>query len=194
MMSSIRKSLSVGLILSTTLALGSGCGTDIARLLQPTVHVKVRNQTSFVAVPEVIHSDSRNVVEDVFDQSEPVTGFGNNGTIAPGQSADILLTCDGNLERIALRKVEFRTDFGLKVGQVDDVFNVRRDTDFDCGDTVVYTLSGTILSFDVNANVDKTAPVTPISLFGSMNNGASNSGPFGQDNRDIADILDDLFK
>lgn len=189
----IRNRWFVFLTLMAVTAVGSGCGTDLARLLRPTVLVTIRNQTSFVAVPEVIHSDSRNVVEDVFDDAEPVTGFGNNDTIAPGQSANILLTCDGSLERIALRKVEFRTDFGLKVGQVDDVFNVRRDIDFDCGETVVYTLRGTILDFDVEVDVDKSSPVTPINLFGPTDDGDSNGGLFGEDNRDIGDILDDLF-
>lgn len=164
--------------------LSSGCGTDfVNRLIRPTVVVKIINNTSFAAEPELLASASRNLIEDAFDTDSSLVDTG--GSLAPNNETQVLLTCDGDLERIALLSVTFRTEFGLKVGDVDDAVNLRRDIDFDCGETVIFTLSGTIGNFDVDADVDKSQPVLP---FGSQSDSSSNSN-----NNDIGDILDDLF-
>jgi len=162
-----------------------GCGTDFfARLIRPTVVVRIVNDTGFMAEPELLASASRNLIEDAFDTDSSLVDIG--GSLAPNEEAQVLLTCDGDLERIALLSVTFRTEFGLKVGDVDDTVNLRRDIDFDCGETVIFTLTGTITNFDVDATVDKSQPVLP---FGSQQGGSSNNST----NDDIADILDDLF-
>lgn len=183
----IRLQSMLTLSLATTAALSGGCGTDfIARLLQPTVVVRIINDTGFAAEPELLASASKNLIEDAFDTDSSLIAIGENGKLAPKAETQVLLTCDGDLERIALLSVTFRTEFGLKVGDVDDAVNMRRDIDYDCGETVVFTLSGTVGNFDVDATVDKSSPVLP---FGASPNGSNDSSI----DKDIADVLDDLF-
>jgi len=180
----------IPLILCLTLAaaLSGGCGQDfLARILRPTVMVRIVNDTAFKAEPELLASASRNLIEDAFDTDSSLIAVGENGSIAPNGEAQVLLTCDGDLERIAILSVTFRTEFGLKVGDVDDALNLRRDIDFDCGESIVFTLSGTVGNFDVDAQVDKTAPVLPI----GTSPDDSDDSSFDED---IADVLDDLFE
>ena len=174
-------------VVAAMAALSGGCGQDfVARLLQPTVVVRIVNDTGFAAEPELLVSASRNAIEDAFDTDSSLVAVGENGSLAPNSETQLLLTCDGDLERIAILSVTFRTEFGLKVGDVDDAVNMRRDIDYDCGETVVFTLSGTVGNFDVDAQVDKSSPVLPI----GASPDDSNDPSFDED---IANVLDDLF-
>lgn len=183
----VRNRLTICAGITVLSALCGGCGGQdfLARLLKPTVVVRIVNDTSFAAEPELLVSGSRNVIEDAFDTDASLVAVGTNGKLAPKTEAQVLLTCDGKLERIALLGATFRTDFGLKVGDVDDAVNLRRDLNFDCGETVVFTLSGTVGNFKAASKVDKSSPVLPIGA--TPNAGGSSS------NGDIADMLDNLF-
>lgn len=184
----IRIQSAMCLALAMSAGLSAGCGSQdfLARLLQPTVVVRIVNDTAFPAEPELLASASRNAIEDAFDTDASLVVVSGGDSIAPNGEAQVLLTCDGDLERIALLSVTFRTEFGLKVGDVDDAVNLRRDRDFDCGETVVFTLSGTVGNFEVDAQVDKSAPVLPITVLPDNSDDNSND-------QDIADVLDDLF-
>lgn len=169
-----------------TAALSGGCGADfISRLIQPAVVVRIINDTGFTAEPELLASASKNLIEDAFDTDSSLVAIGQSGKIAPNSETQVLMTCDGDLERIALLSVTFRTEFGLKVGDVDDAVNMRRDIDYDCGETVVFTLKGTVGNFEVDAKVDDSAIILPV--------GASDDSGNASVDEDIADVLDDLF-
>ncbi len=166
-------------------ALAGGCEVSglggLLDLFGQSVTIIVENDTRFAATPDVRIGESRNVVEDFLSESEPVAGFGANGTIPPNQTATVRLSCGGDLELIAIGNVRFQNILGLDAGEVDIGENLRRDTDFDCGDVIRIRLSGSLFSFD--SSIDVEAPST----------GVGTTLPADEDDLNIAAILDDLF-
>lgn len=166
-------------------AFAGGCeGSGLAGLLDlfgQSVTIVVENDTRFAATPDIRIGEGRNAVEDVVSESNPVTGFGSNGTVPAEQTATVRISCDGDLELIAIDKISFQNILGLGAGDVDIDRSLRRDTDFDCGDVIRIRLSGSLFSFD--SSIDVESPSTS----------AAPVLPTAEDERDIADILDELF-
>jgi len=172
--------LFVALVVLPTLSCDSLGG--FLTLLGRNVTVIIENDTSYTAEPELWTSDSRNLIEDIFSESDQITDFGDDGEVRPRSTATIHLTCDSDLELIAFRGVVFR-ESGLRIGSIDTETRLRRDTDFDCGDTIHIRFSGTLFDFDVDIDVDQ-AP-------GNDDDDDSRDGR--DDDDDLADALDDLF-
>ena len=149
------------------------------------VTIEIRNETSFTAIPDLRTGDSRNFVEDIFDDGEPLTGFGVNGTVAANQTVTLVLGCDDDLEMIAIGGAAFRDNSGFPLGDADGDELLRRDVDFDCGDVIVIQLSGSIFSFRSDVTVERSTRNDDLDSDG--NNGDDSLGD------DIADFLDDLF-
>ena len=166
-------------------ALAGGCEVSglggLLDLFGQSVTIIVENDTRFAATPDVRIGESRNVVEDFLSESEPVAGFGANGTIPPNQTATVRVSCNGDLELIAIGKVRFQNILGLDAGEVDIDENVRRDTDFDCGDVIRIRLSGSLFSFESAIDVETLSTGTDAAL------------PVDEIGSEIADILDELF-
>ena len=203
-----RRSLHVGVSLFVGLFwLVAGCDSvnlgAIAGFFAPGVTIEIINDTDFSAVPDLRTSDAGNIAADVVAEQQPVEGV---GTIAPHQTATIRLTADGDLERLYFRGAKFSAGGSFPVGEVDDQTKLRRDLDFDGGDTIRIRLSGFILSFQATVNVDRASSndrsggSSPGSGGSSSNDHDGNGGGHGgndggQDGqgRDIGDLLDSLF-
>lgn len=133
----------------------AGCDA-LGGLFQPGVTIVVENGTGFTAVPDVQMSDSRNILEDTFRDSESVSDSGTVGSVAPNQTMTIRLDCDGDLERITFEGARFSDSSGFPFGDADADKSWRRDVDFDCGDTIRIRLSGTVFFFDASTSVERT--------------------------------------
>ncbi|MBN2563127.1 MAG: hypothetical protein JXQ75_19560 [Phycisphaerae bacterium] len=155
---------------------------DIAALFGSGVTVVIENASAFTAVPELYTTDSDNVFEDLVAEEDRVSNFGINGAILPNQTVTIRLPCDSDLERILLRGVEFREGNGLALGEADADVKLRKDIDFDCGDTVNIRVGGSIFNFYADVDVDHS----------SRDQSGDNAGDDGTDDS-FADFLDDLF-
>jgi hypothetical protein len=123
-------------------------------LFGSSVRVIIENNTSFEAVPDINTSDSHNFLEDIFSEGEDVTDFGDHGTVAADRTVTFYITCDEDLEHIAIGEIEFREDDDDSAGTANARASFRRDTDFDCGDTIRLTLSGHRDDFSAEANVE----------------------------------------
>lgn len=154
-------------------------------LLGRNVTVIIENDTSYTAEPEIWTSDSRNLIEDIFSESDQITDFGDDGEVRPRSTATIYLTCDDDLELVAFRGVVFR-ESGLRIGSIDTETRLRRDNDFDCGDTIRIRLSGTLFDFDVDIDVEQ-APRN------DDDDDSRDGRNDDEDDDDLADALDDLF-
>lgn len=181
---------------SIALAVSSmGCGNgELQALLLPhrTVTIVVENQTAFAAAPEISTGGGRNIVEDLFVGKRPVAGLGAAGTIAARGSETFRLACNGDLELVELHGATFRAGGGLTLGSADDFVQLRRDVDFDCGDTIRIRFSGGIFSFRSSVDVE---PASDTLAPGGIRPGilAPPIRAPADDDRDLGDILDDLF-
>ncbi len=146
------------------------------------VTVVIENNTSYLATPEIRTSNSKNIFEEIFNEGELVTNFGIDGTVLANQTVTFTLVCDGDLELIGVAGAEFRDGAGFDVGDADVNVRLRRDTDFDCGDTVRIRLSGGVFNFDADVDVEQ-----------SPSNQSSDRQSDDDDDDDIGDLLDDLF-
>ena len=151
---------------------------DIAGFFGPSVLIVIENDTAFTAAPDLRTSDSRNIFEDAFDEEEQITNFGINGAVQPHQTITVRLNCDGELELIAFEGARFSEGNGFPVGDLDAGTRLRRDHDFDCGDTIHIQMGGTIFNFYADVDVERTEQ--------------SESGD-DDDDDSVADFLDDLF-
>jgi len=159
-----------------------GCDAlgPVARLLgNPGVNVEIQNNTAFFAVPDLRTAGSRNFVEDAFAEDEAV-----GGSVAPNQTVSIFLPCDGDLERIVFDGARFQDAGGFALGDSDTSESLRRDVDFDCGDTINIRLSGTVFFFRSSLTVDNTGR----DLFGGSNLSGNDDG-----DDDIGDLIDDIL-
>ena len=158
------------------------------------VTIEIQNDTAFTAVPQLHTSGSRNLIEDVFEESETLDDLGAIGRVASNNTARLTLTCDDGLETISFGGAVFRTATNIPVGDADVDERLRRDSDFDCGDVIRIRLSGDILNFKVDITVDQGNTGGNLDL-------NTNSDPVTTDGEndvaeiedDIADVLDDLF-
>ena len=152
-MSSPRR-LSAGLLVGSLLCLSGSC--DAAdNLLIPLaggVRVIIENNTAFKAVPDIRTSDSSSFFEDLFTEGTEVTDFGDNGKVAANRTITFYIACDDSLEHIAIGDIDFLNSHGDRIGGADPAASLRRDSDFDCGDTIRITLTGG--SDDFSADVD----------------------------------------
>jgi hypothetical protein len=123
-------------------------------LLGGSVRVIIENNTSFEALPDIHTSDSHNFLEDIFTQGDDVTDFGDNGAVSANRTVTFYITCDDDLETIAVGEIEFRDDHDDKVGTTNARASFRRDSDFDCGDTIHITLSGHTDDFSSDVAVE----------------------------------------
>ena len=146
------------------------------------VKIVIINDTDYTAIPDLRTSDSQNIFEDILNSGEQYTSFGTNGSIAPHQTVTFYLTCDGDLELIAFGGADFQGTGNLSVGDADASVKLRRDTHFDCGDTVTIRLEGSVFNF--TAEVDVTEASNNDDDDGEDSNSTSN---------EIADFLEDLF-
>lgn len=154
---------------------------DIAAFLGPSVTVIIENDTSFTAIPDLSAGEGRNVVEDLFSDEERIDHFGINGAIQPDQVVTVRLPCDDELELIYLHDVEFREGNGFPLGEADIDTKLRRDRDFDCGDTVYIRLSGTLFNFYADVDVER------------VSRGSGGDADEDELDDDIADFLEELF-
>lgn len=146
------------------------------------VRLIIENQTSYKAQPDIRTSDSSNLFEDIFAEGDEVTNFGNHGVVPANQTVTVYLSCD-DLEHIAIGDVDFLDGDDDRVGTEDANASLRRDTDFDCGDTIRLTLDGGIFNFSADVDVEESA----------LNDDDSNDRDSDGDNEDMADLLDQLF-
>ncbi len=161
-------------------------GSVAGLLMGNGVTVVIQNETAFTAVPDIRTSDGRNFFEDFVTDSEPLTNFGTNGAVAAKQTVSFVLSCDSGLEKIAFDGAAFRDGAGLPFGETDDARALRRDVDFDCGDTIRIRLTGAIFNFGATISVDRTGA-------GGAGFFESGGGLDDDEDDDIADFLDDLF-
>ncbi len=151
-------------------------------LLGRNVRVIIDNQTAYKAVPDIRTSSSRNLIEDIFTRGQEVRDFGDQGTVPPRQVVTFYLPCE-ELEHIAIDDVEFRDGGDHRVGAKDANASLRRDSDFDCGDTIRITLSGGPFSFKVDVDVEQNL----------LSQGDSGNRRSDREGEDMADLLDRLF-
>lgn len=166
----------------TAILCATGCDVlgPVASLLgNPGVNVEIKNDTAFFAVPDLRTAGSRNFIEDAFADDEAV-----GGPVAPNQTVSIFLPCDGDLERIVFDGARFQDAGGFALGDSDTSESLRRDVDFDCGDTINIRLSGTVFFFRSSLTVDNTGR----DIFGG-----SNLSGDGDDEDDIGDLIDDIL-
>lgn len=130
---------------------------DIFTSLGQNVRIIIENDTAYEATPDIRTSNSSNVFEDIFAHSNQVTDFGDDGTVPANQTVTVYLDCNGDLEHITIGDVEFREHGGDEVGTEDANASLRRDTDFDCGDTIRLRLSGGVFNFSVDVDVEQAA-------------------------------------
>jgi len=169
---------------------GSCTGLDlgsVAGLLTGSgVTITIHNETAFVAVPDIRAGASRNLFEDLLAESEPLTQFGNGGSVGANQAVSFVLACDGDLEKIVSSGAAFRDAAGLPLGDTSETKTLRRDVDFDCGDTIVIRLAGSVFNFRASVSVDRVAG-------GGTGFLESGGGVDDTGDDDVADFLDDLF-
>jgi len=157
---------------------------NLNALFGPTVEVRSENNTQYLAIPDLRSSKSRNLIEDILSESEPITNFGTNGAIDAHQTVTLFLPCNGDLELIAFNGADFKAGNSFPIGEVSANTRLRRDSDFDCGDVIRIRLDGGLFSFTHDVRVDRSNPT-----LGNVITDAANN----QDNNDVADFLDDLF-
>lgn len=146
------------------------------------VRVIIENKTSYKAVPDIRISDSRNLLEDLFTAGQEVDDFGDHGVVAAKQTVTFYIPCD-DLEHIAIGDVEFRDNHDDLVGTEDANAGLRRDSDFDCGDTIRLTLDGGLFNLSADVDVEQSP----------INSRDSNDRGSDRNNEDMADLLDRLF-
>jgi hypothetical protein len=118
------------------------------------IRVIVENNTSSKAVPDIRTSDSDNFFEDLFTTGTEVTDFGDDGAVAANRTVTFYIACDDSLERIAIGEVDFFDRQNDRVGGDNPSTSLRRDSDFDCGDTIRITLTGSSDDFSVDVEVE----------------------------------------
>jgi len=149
------------------------------------VRLIVTNDTPFAAAIDLRTADSDNFLEDFFTDAQPVAGV---AVVPANQSVTVTLPCDGDLELVSFQGAQFENSFGLPVGDVDADERLRRDRDFDCGDTIRIRLTGTLFNFQGTVDVD-----TASDTGGGLIHPGGNDNDDSDDNDDIGDLLDDLF-
>lgn len=161
----------------------SGCDA-VKGLFQPGVTIVVENATGFTATPDLRMSDSRNILEDAFSQSDMLSDSTSLNAVAPNQTSSVRLSCDSNLELITFKGAKFTDGGGFPFGDADADKAWRRDVDFDCGDTIRIRLSGTVFFFDASTSLERTS-----------GGGGTTGSPVvvEQDNQDIGQLIDRLL-
>ncbi len=176
--------------LSTACTAVPFAGDLLAGFFTNQVTVVIQNETAYVAVPEIRTSDSRNSLEDIFDQERSVTHFGSNGALAPNETAQFTLACGNDLETIYFGGAAFKDGSNVPYGDVDRNRALRRDHDFECGDIINIRLSGSIFNFGADVSVEQSAAGSPWGVSGGEDD---RRPPEPDEDDDIADFLDDLF-
>ena len=170
------------LALSFVVPMLSGCDA-VSGLFQPSLTIVVENGTGFTAVRDIRTSNSRNIIEDVFSDSDALSDSGTIEMVAPNQTMTVRLKCDGDLELITFEGARFRDTSGFSFGDADADKAWRRDVDFDCGDTIQIRLSGTVFFFDASTTINRTG-----------SGGASGAvGLTEDDDQDIGTLIDRLL-
>lgn len=166
---------------------GGTCTTapgGIFNLFGNGVTLVIQNDAGFPAALDVWVGGGMNAVEDVVADRRSLADLGGPETVGAHQSISVAISCDGELEVIAFDGARF-TQGGLGVGEVEDVRRMRRDVEFDCGDTVRIRLSGAVFNFGVSVDVEQGA-------FSSSDDSEDRTDDQTLD-EDIAEALDDLF-
>ncbi|HVP13627.1 MAG TPA: hypothetical protein VMV94_20805 [Phycisphaerae bacterium] len=127
---------------------------SIATSLGGNVRVIIENNTAFEALPDINTSDSTNFFDDIFTEGDNVTDFGDHGAVPANTTVTFYITCDDSLQHIAIGDVDFRDNHDDQVGSTNANASLRRDSDFDCGDTIRITLSGHEDDFSSDVNVE----------------------------------------
>jgi hypothetical protein len=189
----IRRTACAAILVAALLISTTSCGSidlgSLTSLFGPGLTLVIENNTDFTAVPDLRSSDSDNIAEDLVADENQIQSFGMNGAVGPHQTMTARLACDSQLNRITFVGADFREGNGFTLGDVNNRITFRRDTDFDCGDTIRITFSGAIFSFTASADVEHSS--NDGSLFGSNNNSSNNGND--SSGSDIANMLDRLF-
>jgi len=143
------------------------------------VTIVIENDTSFTAVPDIRRSESTNLIGDLFDQSEEIRNFGDDGRVRPNTTVSVRVSCDDDLGSLIFRSVQFREGNSFAVGAAALSERLRKGDDFECGDTIHLRLSGSIFTFDADVEVKPAPRLRPADS--------------DRDEEDFADWLDRWF-
>ena len=122
----------------------SGCNSVLQLLGVNRVTVRLVNTTNFPIDVDIRISDDQNVLRDV------LTSLGERVqvTLAAGQTSSFSRDCD-DLQAIIIDNADQDIGLGLGPSQQSDVY--RDGSDFNCGDTLVFTFSqANILSLQIS--------------------------------------------
>lgn len=147
MANSRARRLVYGVLCVVTMATATGCASFLEALLQSTVQTTVRivNNTSYEVDPNIRYSDD-NELGDLLITSELAAG-----RIAAGDISTFTFGCD-ELGTVFSDDPE---QFNL-VGSVeaDDSPIMRKDSEFQCGDTIEFEFRGDFGSFELITRVN----------------------------------------
>jgi len=145
--------------LALVAAQGLNCGTGITielpdggQIIIPgatVVVVEVFNDTGFEVEPRIYFDEDANWFASLFPSEELATG-----TLAPGDLVRFNFACD-RLGLIVSRLAgQFLPGDDVPIGQAASTRVLRRDRDYDCGDTIGFHFVGSGASFGVVVSVN----------------------------------------
>jgi hypothetical protein len=156
----------------------------LLNIFGPSVSIVIENGTAFTAVPKIYTGSGTNLLDDFLNDADQMKNFGVNGTLLPGQSATLQITCEGDTEMIRFAGAEFKETSGHSVGEVFRDNRLRKDNDYHCSDTIRIKLTGATRNFKADVDVEE-APSLP-------GQGGSNDADDEED-ESLADQLDAIF-
>jgi hypothetical protein len=129
------------------LTLATGCGF-LGNFIQPsTTTVRIINGNGdFPFEVELFYDDDQNILEALLIEN----GTERNFTIPPGESRSFTVDCD-ELQAVIINDANLSVIGEVGPSQQGDV--LRDGDDFNCGDTIVYTLTGTLVPPEVEIAV-----------------------------------------
>jgi hypothetical protein len=129
-----------------------GCDS-LTNLLNPTqVTVRLVNNTDFTVTVQLRLSGDQNVLESLLT----TLGEESSVTLTAGQSSTIVRSCD-DLQAIMVERADVNYIIGIGPNQQSDVY--RDGTDFDCGDTIVFTFTQpNLLALNIDFNRGVAVP------------------------------------
>ena len=133
------------LLVSTAVLLpAAGCESLISLLQPNTVTVRLVNtSTSFQVDVELYYSNDQNVLEALLT----TLGEERELSIPAGQSTTFSVDCD-DLQAIMIEQAELVIISGIGPEESTGVY--RDGTDFNCGDTLVFTFTHPVLPTDLD--------------------------------------------
>src|SRR5262249_3241851 len=124
----------------------SGCNGVLSNVLRSQTTVLLINNANADVDVNVADSDDSHVFQDVLDHFGTMSEF----TLSPGQSTSLTRSCD-DLKAVEIEDAQLRVFFGSGPHTHSSVY--RAGTDFDCGQTITFTFSGSATDFRVTAAV-----------------------------------------